>query len=279
MDLSEAIQHLQKEHLEGKVEPPVAALPLAAIRVLPEAFQPRDTDYEKARSDAHKKVLAEAIKDNERHTLDPITVWHSGQHWYVIDGHHRLAAYQLVAKKHPEIKLGDIPVRTFVGTIHEAIMEASKSNCRDKLPMRKDDKIERAWKLVCMDQGWTREQIRDASGASIRTIASMRAKRKELIESRQNTGSELLDMMWWQANSDGSMEQREDDWKEKQAIKWAERLAKAFGTKFAEQPEIAAMALEHYSERLVVDLIKEWPHWRAAVEAEEEEEEYEDCDF
>lgn len=45
---------------------------------------------------------------------------------------------------------------------------------------------------------------------------------------------------------------------------------KEFGTKLADHPEIAAMAIAMYSERLPGELIKEWPGYRRLADEEAE---------
>jgi ParB-like chromosome segregation protein Spo0J len=253
------IEGYEKLKAEAGKEAPNAPsrLPLKAIKFATSVFQPRDTDHAFLATDSHMNALAEAIRNAPDNQLEAITVWWSGKVWYVIDGHHRLAAYSRATAKDKKLKIETIPVQVFRGSLEEAIREASALNCRDKLPMSKSDKLERAWKLVCLDNGWTKEAIRDAASVSIRTVANMRSKRKELLKDQST--SEVLNLSWQDAKSDGTTMTVDDDWKEKLAITWQKRLVKVFAQKFAEQPEIAARALQIYSERLPSMLIREWP--------------------
>ena len=135
--------------------------------------------------------------------------------------------------------------------------------------MSKDDKLERAWKLVCLNNGWTREQIRDATSVSLRSIANMRSRRKLLLENGEFEN--LLDITWNIAKSDKREITIDDEWKEKMAISWQKRLVKAFSKEFAVHPEIAARALQLYSERLPAMLIREWPDEVREIMEEEPE--------
>lgn len=48
-----------------------------------------------------------------------------------------------------------------------------------------------------------------------------------------------------------------DDWLDEQALRFAERLAKALSTKGSQNPLILARALEHYCGRKLPDLLRE----------------------
>ena len=52
-----------------------------------------------------------------------------GEHYYVIDGHHRVDAYHSAKWSRP------IPVEVFHGTVDEARIEALVRNSKDKLRM------------------------------------------------------------------------------------------------------------------------------------------------
>ena len=51
-------------------------------------------------------------------------------------------------------------------------------------------------------------------------------------------------MSWADAKAGQRNDEFDDDWKEKQARVWVDRLRKEFGSKLRDQPEIAAMTLE-----------------------------------
>jgi hypothetical protein len=87
-------------------------------------------------------------------TLPPLLVYPIGDAYYVIDGHHRLAAYDTARCK------GAILAHVFSGTLSEAERAALRSNNKNKLPMTQADKITAAWRLV------KREDPADTSGHS-----------------------------------------------------------------------------------------------------------------
>ncbi len=211
------------------------------------------------------KLLIDAVKDSKAAAFDPLTVWWSGTGWYVIDGHHRLEAFRKVQVDYPKLKIENVPVTVFVGTLYEAIAQSVALNSKDKLPMRKADKLERAWKLVCLDDGMTKTHIHNATTISERTVATMRKKRADLIE----RGEEPLEWSWLDALRDQRPDDHGEDWQEQQAQQWVRRFVKEFGTKLADQPEIAARALQLYSGRLPLELVRCWPDEVQTVVEEE----------
>jgi ParB-like chromosome segregation protein Spo0J len=71
--------------------------------------------------------LAKALKERGV-PLEPLLVFPVDGQFYVMDGHHRLAAYHTVSwKKH-------IPVEVFEGTFEEAHREALRRNSRISSP-------------------------------------------------------------------------------------------------------------------------------------------------
>lgn len=271
LTFAEALRHLRAE--AGKLPQPGEPMQLAldSIKTATAVFQPRDVEAAAAAlaSDSHVKVLAEAIKDNGASAFDPLVVWWSGSHWYVIDGHHRLIAFKKVKADHPKLRINAAPVAVFAGTLNEAIKQSVERNSKDKLPMRKDDKLESAWKLVSMG-GMTKDQIHRATTISERTIATMRKKLRELVD----RNIDPLDWTWLEAKNEQRDIKVDDDWIEKQAHDWMRRFLKLFGRKLIEQPQIAARALELYSDRLPVELIRYWPDEARAMLAEEAESEF-----
>jgi ParB-like chromosome segregation protein Spo0J len=266
---AESVKRLREEAGKAPVPSKPVRLRLKEIRTAERAFQPRDIETAWLALDSHVKALTEAVKNAEGNAFDPITVWWSGLHWYVIDGHHRMKAYLRAKKEDEKLKIETVPVNVFEGTIELAIQEAVTLNSKDKLPMSKADKLERAWKLVCLNaDGMTKEQIVKATTVSERTVANMRRERRTLL---QHGEADLLALTWVDVLAHGRPASHDDEWQERQAIQWQKRLVKHFGKKFAEQPEIAARALELYSARLPEELVRLWPEEaRRAVQEDEE---------
>jgi hypothetical protein len=262
LSFAEAFRLLLAEAERQPQPSPPVRLALGEIRTVEAVFQPRDVDAAWLASESHVKVLVDAVRENGAEAFDPLTVWWSGAAWYVIDGHHRLMAFREVKQ------VSAVPVSVFTGPLHSAITRSVALNSKDKLPMRKEDKLERAWKLVCLG-GLTKAEIHAATTISTRTVATMRQKRKELVE----RGNTPLEWEWRDAKQDKQAVIPDDSWAEKLAQDWVRRLVKAFDKKFIEQPGIAARALELYSERLPLELARLWPD--AARKAVEEENELE----
>lgn len=269
LTFSEALQQLRKDAGHEAQPGQPTELPLNAIATVAVLFQPRDVDAAWLATDSHVKALTEAVKNKGADVFDPLTVWWSGKQWYLIDGHHRLMALRKAKAEHPKLKFDAVRVTVFTGNLHEAIAQSAALNAKDKLAMRKEDKLERAWKLVCLDEA-TKSQIQDATTISEGTVATMRRRRKELAE----RGDDPLDWSWLDAKSDKPPAAPDDDWVEAQARNWVRRLAKAFHTKLIDQPEIAARALELYSDRLPLELVRLWPAARDQVLEEEREAEF-----
>jgi hypothetical protein len=127
--------------LKGPKTPEVPAMfPLKHIHVADRVFQWRLPHEDVAAKEGHIHNLARALQDDT--PFDPILVFPAGKQVYVIDGHHRLAAYRAVKWSKP------VPVEAFTGTLGDAQLAALTLNVKDKLPMSRDEKAEAAWRLV-----------------------------------------------------------------------------------------------------------------------------------
>lgn len=259
--IDEGIRLLEKEMREGKPAPTVdiRGIPLEQIKVADSVFQPRDfSNGGMAYSEDHVRNLMAALSANPEGMLDPIIVWWSGKCWRVIDGHHRLMAYQRKAKQNPK-SFGLIPVRIFRGSVFEATLEAARQNSKDKLPMSQAEKMNRAWKFTVLNAG-SRKTIAEACQIGTASVSNMRKQLEAIKEwSPKYWETYSLRLNWDEAKKFGQPEREINDlWKEKLVQDWVNRLGRAFGTRLATQPEIAALALERYSERLVEGLCEEW---------------------
>jgi hypothetical protein len=157
---------LLEEGRKGKVNlDRPKTLPLAKIKFASSVLQPRLFEGERAQSEDHIRELMKIIRNDEDHMLDPIVVWWSGRHWRCLDGHHRILAYKRLAEdKRSPIIVPEIPVEVFSGSLDEAIREATRLNAKIKLNMSFDDKRERAWRLVTLDERQTISDIAKLTG-------------------------------------------------------------------------------------------------------------------
>ena len=137
--------------------------------------------------------------------------------------------------------------------------------------MTREDKFDRAWKLVCLES-YTINETANVCGIGSATISRMRTILSEYQSKFPKTwNEEVFRLTWKQAMADGSEEKEfDEEWEIKQAKVWAQRLYKAFGDKLSSQPSVAALALQYYSQDLVPSLIGEWR--REIKEFYEEEE-------
>jgi ParB-like chromosome segregation protein Spo0J len=184
----------------------------------------------------------------------------------VLDGHHRVIAYEREG-------CPDVPVEWFDGSLKDAIAVAGQANSKTKLALTCRQRQDFAWKLVLLGLH-SKKQIVEASGIGDGQVARMRRVKKQL-------GSEGFTTSGWhhaqalsekgQAPSEMSDEMREA-WMDDKATTAAEKLHKAFGSSFAESPEIAARALVLYFGHRLEGLIEELNH---LAPSDDEDENYE----
>ena len=239
---AELLARLKSEAMEGSGGPMPPTLSIAEIRRAPALFQPRHT----MEDERHIQDLVRAVKNVG--VLDPITVMYIGKHLYLIDGHHRVCAYELAGVTAP------VPVQYFQGTIKEAVLEAGRVNSKAKLPMTLQERQDFAWRLVLLGS-YSKKETSEAAGVADGQVAIMRRAKRTL-------GLEAYDYTsWWKAHRrargmDG-YEMSDDErasWREARAADLAEKIAKACGPRFTRDPEIAAMALERLFGRRLGDL-------------------------
>jgi hypothetical protein len=182
-------------------------------------FQWRQCAREGMRSGGHIASLV-SVLTNAGRPFEPLLVFPAGGKYFVMDGHHRLAAYEAAGWDEP------VPVEVFPGDLESARMTALQCNCRDKLPMTKDEKLEAAWRLVKEESGVTKQKLVELGLVSNGTAGNMRAKWREI----RNAGEDHLQRMswrqarWWKP---GPVEQEEDEqWRERMIRELVDRLVK-----------------------------------------------------
>jgi hypothetical protein len=234
ISLSEAMNELEREAAEPRERPAFAqgeltAIPLRQVSKRTAVFQPRSLAGNLSADEEFVHDLVKVLRTSKGQPLDPITVWYGGQRFYVIDGHHRFEAYH---RHHGKAHVS-IPCTEFKGTLIEAIEFAGRANHKNKLPMRQDDRLNYAWRLVCIG-GLTAERVRDASGVSERIVWTMRKKLREKLETakpKDVTGyrHHLASEAWRHIRDGQQFEGDWDDYEMQQAAKMAERLRRNFG--------------------------------------------------
>jgi ParB-like chromosome segregation protein Spo0J len=188
--------------------------------------------------------------------MPPILVFPVGRDFYVIDGHHRLAAYDMAKWTKA------IPAQVFTGNLRDAERVALRSNNKDKLPLTREDRTEAAWWLVREEDA--RDSIRsimDDTGASKGAVNTMRATLKKLKEMGYDA-KEIRGATWNRARqvANGSAEERgQEDWIEAEAQKLVDAIVNAkLGARIIKHSDITALALAKLAPGLPDALMAEW---------------------
>lgn len=247
LNLGEALKLLD-EHASS-ANPPTPApkagrLPLTSLQVLPAAFQPRSLGDEIVYPH-HVSELVSALSKRGDLGLDPILAFWSGAAWFVIDGHHRLAAYRSSRDwKHPSVT-----VEVFEGNVRAAIAEATERNMKTNLPLLKMDKSNAGWRLVCLT-GMKVTEVMATADLSSSQVKKMRRRLREIEEEFPGrfTRDELAAYGWrdvLKPTFGGKEEDREidDDWIVKLAHDFHGRLRREFNDSLSTNPEAFAMAI------------------------------------
>lgn len=274
---SRAMDKIIGEGRKPRAQPLLSGrLARADVHVEPEVFQPRTFSKGRLERDSHVQHLMKAIRAAQRNLLDPILVWWSGKRWLVVDGHHRLEAYEALGRAPRPLEVPEVAAEAFSGSLWGAIAEAARRNSRANLQMTGEDRSEAAWRMVAMqgDPPFTNREIAEAAGIHPRSATTMKQALREFWgdpgdgqegardwdqPTRGDVPADPRDITWREVRglrSPGGT--WSEDQVEKQARQWADVLGKQFGKKFAANPTIAAKALEMYSERLMYALAEEW---------------------
>lgn len=142
----------QNKHIAGHLTTKAARVSVQKLKVDYERFQMRSSRL----INSHVTTLFTALKRGSE--LDPIMVWkdNGGELW-VIEGHHRLAAYNMYlkrtkAKARQVVKDGKIPVDIVEGPLERARLLAAKENGKDRLNLTREEKSQAAWMAIRGDK-------------------------------------------------------------------------------------------------------------------------------
>lgn len=252
MLLTDALEALRAELDKPTATPPKEHpryLERRQISRMVSVFQPRTLDGRLAEDEIHLKELQDAIGDPEKpKLLDAITVWWGGDRYYVIDGHHRLIAYERIGFK------GGIPVEVFEGTLDEAMARSAALNSKNRLPMRQEDKLNHAWKLVLVSS-LSKRKIVEACAVSNGSVGHMRSVKTRLLMDPAKTLQDLYEMTWMQARMDAAGKLTDtpidpDAALKKRAERYAKSLAQAVKDRPFVDPEGFALAMRMLDARL-----------------------------
>lgn len=255
-------EQLRKESEKTKTPqgPTKRSVPRSVLYVAGDVFQWRGNQDQLERQN-HIYNLATDLR-NQRTPLERLTVWPVGDKFYVIDGHHRLGAYDTAKWKK------DIPVEVFTGTLDQARLRAIEGNVKDKLRMTTAQKSEAAWRITKENIGdLTADQVADRTTIARRTAFSMKKLWKELSD-RTDLSEEqrerLHAMTWKQARDfrDGISDDDDfdqDAWKAQKANALV-KLIRDHNVEVSllQDPEVTALAIQMLNGRLPEMLIEQW---------------------
>jgi hypothetical protein len=225
-------------------------LPLEIIKLAPAVFQRRLPSTRRQSSELHLKDLTTAINDHIRGIgppMAPLLVTAIGSEFYLVDGHHRYAAY--VASKHQR----QVPVHYFDKGVEAARSEALKANRTGKLPLDGPSKREAAWQIVVGPDRMSRAKISEVTGVSTGLVSEMR---RRFLEDPNRK-----DLTWIQVLTGKKFSQDDIDFASRDlesATKLSKRMVKNLGQKAFASSSILAMALGMIEDDLPFRLVREW---------------------
>lgn len=246
------------------------SLPLTQLHIADRVFQPRilngnmEADYE------HTHDLVGWLRSSGE-PLDPILVIPVGERFYVVDGHHRHAAY-LTAKWKKRV-----PVEVFPGTLKDALAASGTMNSKNKLPMTTWCKREYAWRLVKLREHSINETAAAAS-LSRKTITNMRRERERL-------GDAVAEGMTWREVLRGQLNKLcadpEYDYRETKAHELANAIFGCTAIKVTMEIDILCRALDVMDGGLIRKIVRERFHEVVGMveEIREENPEWETLDI
>jgi hypothetical protein len=196
----------------------------------------------------HVESLARGLQ----HTTDllPVLVMRKGGRVFLIDGRHRKEAYRLARRA------DGVPVEEFTGTPAEAVLEGQKRNQQHTLAMTNDERMDGGWKLVKLDASgqcrFTLPEIMVSVGISRGQVTFMRRVLKDL-------GSDGHHHMRWKLAQRAHKKTPEPNYTEEdieemhdaEAREFADKVARQYGTRYADRPEVMVRFIEYYTGRRV----------------------------
>jgi hypothetical protein len=207
------------------------------IEVAESVFQWRDRKCDPQDKARHIGVLVRALSIRGE-PFNALSVFPAGGRYFLIDGHHRLAAYEAADWKDP------IPVKVFEGSLEQARIAALESNHEDKLPLARVEKSNGAWRLVAEGFDLSIQRTAVLGQVSVTTVKTMRNQLRRITEA----GEDPLWMDWERARQwpDGSPYDPDEpeSWCELKVKELAERILKSgLATEMGKHPVLFVEAL------------------------------------
>lgn len=249
-----AYADLARAYTKPKTADKRKSVPISELVVAEKVFQWRGLHSD---IQAEERQMGELIRIlGLGRQLEPILVLTIGKKVYVVDGHHRLAAYATVGRK-------AIPVEHFNGGLEAAWHRSLDANIRDKLPMTRQDKYEAAFTLVkhkvARDQDTSCEEIAVRAGVGPRVVYKMQSEfRNALVDDKDASKLRWTQMLQNMGERAALGRGGDDDPRDEWARRLADQIMAKVGTNLTANPDITAMALRMISEQLPRALIEEW---------------------
>ena len=166
----EELEKIEGNAPRGKASHERRWVPIAELVVAENVFQWRGEHSDLHAEELHMRELMRTLELGQN--LEPIVVITLRKKPYVVDGHHRLAAYAALGKP-------KVPVTHFKGDLRAAFFKSLDTNIRDKLPITRKDKWEAAFRLVKHKLRYgltmTWEDITQRAVVSVRLVYKMQA--------------------------------------------------------------------------------------------------------
>ena len=252
--VAEGLDHIRatlKTNPEGP-SAPTKGLPLTAIIVCEAVFQRRDTFGNRHGREEHVRDLKRAIQDNPE-AMEPIDVWWGGDGWYLLDGHHRVLAYESLKFSR------NVPVRVIPGSLDDALAHVGRANTRNKLPMTKDERMSLAVFYVLAFPEKSYRDVAEISGVGKSQVGIIKKAIDQVI-ALGHTRAELLGTSWYEIQRLARGDADNDYDYHGEMRKIANEIKKALGPILGKSPhyktEAVAMALEEMSPALYRGLME-----------------------
>lgn len=225
-------------------------VPVNELLVAEKVFQWRGEHSDLHAEERHMRELMRTVELGR--DLEPIVVITLRKKPYVVDGHHRLAAYAALGKK-------NVPVRHFKGDLQAAFFNSLDTNICDKLPITRKDKFEAAFRLVkhkiqyVLPMTW--EEIAQRAVVGERLVYKMQAM---LQKDPKAWASSWVTTLQNARDQETDYQPGSDEFRYEHARKMADQIMSKVHMNLTQNPDITAMALGMISEELPRALIEEW---------------------
>lgn len=211
------------------------ALEIGSIIELPSLFQPRGWSLEMwaGNSVEHVRRMARVLKGGK--ALDPLLVMSFGNEWYLVDGHHRLAAYREAKWVAPIPVVALQSALSGIARVSLAEDESLAQNSKNTLNLNDREKTDAAWRAIVARPVMSKRDTSKQYEVSKSSVANMRRVKQELLDYGLSL-SELEHLSWRHAWGRADWNKRPDaddadagyDWTERQRLMLIKKLAPAF---------------------------------------------------